>query len=299
MKINTFLIGVQKSGTSTFWNWLSQHPQIYGPEVIKDYHFFTRKVWYEKGINHLHHFYKDYQGESIVLHGGVNYYFEPEFLDHVLAYQPDGKYILILRDPVERAWSAYQYFTKLGQEKRTFPQALRNELEGNNAPEERHMYAYLEHGLYARHLRNLIDRISPERILILEYRELFKTPEAELRRTFEFLNVDPDFSVDTTVTKNKTGQARYAWFNELLFSKKGLTGLVKKYFPVQKLMPLSWRIRLGNTMRDANVRQGSDKSQLPEVQRIFMEEYFREDQAELKKLLKKEWEIEVTDRMTL
>src|SRR5690554_5810511 len=121
--INTFLIGVQKAGTTTFWNWLEQHPEIYGPVVMYVYHFFTHQTWWEKCVNHLHKFYKSYQNEPIIMHSGVNYYFEPEFIERVLEYQPEGKYIIILRDPIERAWSAFHYFTKLRQEKRTFEQA--------------------------------------------------------------------------------------------------------------------------------------------------------------------------------
>lgn len=288
MKINTFLIGVQKAGTSTFWNWLTQHLEIYGPEVMKDYHFFTRKSWRDKGINYLHGFYEGYQGEPVVMHGGVNYYFELEFLDYVLEYQPEGKYILILRNPVDRAWSAFQYFTKLGQEKRTFSQALEDELEGRNQPEDRHMYAYLEHGKYAKYLRIIFSRIPRERILILQYDELFKDPETNLSRTFEFLGVDPDFRVNTEITKNKTGQVRFSWLNEMLFSKRGVVGLIKKYIPLQKLMPLTWRIKMGNVVRDKNVVAGGEKPVLPAKDRAFMEDFFREDQEELKEMLKVE-----------
>lgn len=285
MKINTFLIGVQKAGTSTFWNWLTQHPEIYGPEVMKDYHFFTRKEWRNKGVGYLHKFYDDYQGESIVMQGGVNYYFEPEFIKHVLDYQPDGKYILILRDPVDRVWSAFQYFTKLGQEKRTFEQALEDERKGRNKPEDRHMYAYLEHGLYAKYLRLILNRIPRERLLILHYHELFRDPGTNLDRTFDFLGIDPEFRVNTQVTKNKTGQVRFSWLNEMLFSKQGIIGRIKKYIPLQKLMPLTWRIKMGNVVRDTNVVAGGEKPLLSEKERKFMEDYFREDQDELKEIL--------------
>lgn len=285
-KINTFLIGVQKAGTSTFWSWLTQHPEVYGPVVMKDYHFFTRKEWRNKGIDHLHSFYKEYQGESIVMQGGVNYYFELEFINQVLDYQPEGKYILILRDPVERAWSAFQYFTKLGQEKRSINQALEDELIGRNKPEDRHRYAYLEHGLYGKYLQLLLNQIPRERLLILQYRDLFNDPETNLRRTFKFLDIDPEFQVNTTVSKNKTGQVRFSWLNEILFSKRGIVGLIKKYIPLQKLMPLSWRIKLGNVVRDMNVIAGKEKPVLSEKDRAFMEDFFREDQEELKGILK-------------
>lgn len=212
MKINTFLIGVQKAGTSTFWSWLTQHPDVYGPELMKDFHFFTRPTWRDKGHEYLHSFYKDYEGENIVLHGGVNYYFDPEFLDHVLEYHPNARYIIILRDPVERAWSAFQYFSKLGQEKRSFVQAIEDELQSRNSPDDRHMYAYLEHGLYAKYLRKILQRIRAKQLLVLDYQELFGNPDEKMRETFSFLGIEPEVQVNFSVKKkqNRSGQISMA-----------------------------------------------------------------------------------------
>lgn len=286
LKINTFLIGVQKAGTSTFWNWISQHPDVYGPEVMKDFHFFTRPEWREKGEEYLHSFYKDYKGEKIVLHGGVNYYFDPEFINHVSEYQPNGKYIIILRDPVERAWSAFQYFTKLGQENRTFDQAIEDELLNKNLPEDRHMYAYLDHGLYAKYLTILLSQIPREALLILQYENLFKEPQKFLKLTFGFLGIDPDYPIDIMIKKNTTGQVRFAWLNEMLFSKQGVIGQIKKNIPLQKLLPLRWRIRIGNLVRDMNIYQGSRKPRLPENFRVMMKEYFNDDIKDILWLIK-------------
>ena len=285
MKINTFLIGVQKAGTSTFWQWLSQHPDVFAPHSMKDFHFFTRPEWRDKGIQYLHSFYKGYKKENIILHGGVNYYFEPEFIDHVLEYQREGKFLIILRDPVERAWSAFQYFTKLQQEKRTFAEALDDELNQKVPSGQNHMFAYLDHGMYGKYLQRILQKVSSDSILILEFEKLFQSPEEHLRLTFEFLEVNPNFEVDTQIIKNASGQPKFVWINEALFSKKGVAGAIKKIFPIQKLMPLTWRIRIGNYIRDANVKTKSVNSKMPEEQKLFLTEYYKKDQAFLKEIL--------------
>ena len=56
-KINCFLIGVQKAGTSSFYNWISQHPEIEGPDEMKDTHFFTLNKYFQKGNSWLESFY--------------------------------------------------------------------------------------------------------------------------------------------------------------------------------------------------------------------------------------------------
>jgi len=73
MKINTVIIGIQKAGTTSFYDWLGQHPDIYAPVKAKDFHFFSNDKHFNKGINNLTDKYKDYKNEKIILHSGVNY----------------------------------------------------------------------------------------------------------------------------------------------------------------------------------------------------------------------------------
>lgn len=288
MQINTFLIGVQKAGTSTFWNWLSQHPDVYAPEVMKDFHYFNRNQWHRRGSDYLHSFYTDYANEKIVMHGGVNYYFEPEFIENHLAYNSNSKYILILRDPIERAWSAYQYFSNLGNETRTFGQAIDDELDGRNRNEDRHMFAYLEHGLYAKYLKILFNSIPKERFLILFYENLFRNPDHFLLETFKFLELDPLTKINTDIVKNKTGQVKYPVINKILFTKKGIVGIVKRTMPVQKLIPLKYRIKLGYFVRDFNTSKTNSKSLLESNDRKPLKVYFKLPNQELEELLNKD-----------
>ena len=73
---NTFLIGAQKSATTSVYNWLALHPDICAPLSVKDYAFFTREDFFEKGINHLSSFYEDvFNDEKIILQGSVHYIF--------------------------------------------------------------------------------------------------------------------------------------------------------------------------------------------------------------------------------
>jgi len=121
---NTFLIGVQKAGTTTFNNWLSQHPQIYCYQSLKDIPLFV-KFPEEKQLNkRLSLETPAYNRESVVLHSAVNYIFYPSLLQKIATRKPDAKLIVILRNPVARAISSYFYLKKMLREKRSIEEAL-------------------------------------------------------------------------------------------------------------------------------------------------------------------------------
>lgn len=73
---NTFLIGAQKCATTSIYDWLSQHPKVCAPISVKDYAFFTRDDFYNKGLKHLSSFYNgSYNNEKVILQGSVHYIF--------------------------------------------------------------------------------------------------------------------------------------------------------------------------------------------------------------------------------
>jgi len=121
---NTFLIGVQKAGTTTLNDWLGQHPQIFCYKSLKDVHLFARFKSHSEIMRRLAQEPALYKGEPIVLQSGVNYVFYPHFLQKIKEYNPSAKLLLILRNPVERAFSAYSYLQKMMREERSFKRSV-------------------------------------------------------------------------------------------------------------------------------------------------------------------------------
>ena len=112
---NTFLIGIQKAGTTTLNDWLSQHPQIYCYNSLKDIPLFVKFPQAEQLNKRLLLETPAYNNEPIVLHSAVNYIFYPSLLQQIKTKQPNAKLILILRNPVARAVSSYFYFKKMNE----------------------------------------------------------------------------------------------------------------------------------------------------------------------------------------
>src|SRR6266542_4362845 len=121
---NTFIIGVQKAGTTTLDDWLSQHPQIYCYESLKDVHLFARFKSMAEIEQRLMKEPASYKNQPVILQSAVNYIFYPQLLESIAQFKPKAKLILILRNPVDRAISSYAYFKKMLRETRPMEEAL-------------------------------------------------------------------------------------------------------------------------------------------------------------------------------
>src|SRR5690348_16548178 len=163
---NAFIIGVQKAATTTLDDWLSQHPQIYCFESLKDEHLFgvLSKDAIEKKLSEEP---AEYKCEQIILQAAVNYIFYPQLLHAVKENCPGAKLIVILRNPVDRAISAYYYFKKMLREQRPIEEALlyqpQNDLAFSKINND---FTYIEHGLYYRQIKTCVDYFSKNQLLV-------------------------------------------------------------------------------------------------------------------------------------
>ncbi len=108
---------------------------------------------------------------------------------------------MLLRNPIDRAYSHYQHEFALGYERLSFEEAIKREfrVDGPNwVPQnlrskgisEYVHHSYLSKGLYAKHLRYWLDCIPRERFLMLKSETFFETPEQVMMKVFDFLNID-------------------------------------------------------------------------------------------------------------
>ena len=204
---NTFLIGAQKSATTSFYNWIAQHPDICGPESIKDVGFFLDDRLYNKGLSFLSKAYKShYNQQKIILHSNVNYIYFEEALKKIHSLGSDTKFVLILRNPVERAISAYYFFKQRGLEEREMTQAFMEEetLKDSGSLQELCDFTYKEHGLYAKQINQFYKYFDKDKLLVLFFEDLKNEPFKELSKAFKFLGIDDSFKPNLN-HENKTG----------------------------------------------------------------------------------------------
>ena len=198
MKTLDFLvIGAQKSGTTTLFKLLSEHPDIYMP-ADKEAPFFTLDDLYEQG---LAEYLKLYFGRAPQdkLWGKVtpHYLNDPRAPERIALALPDVKLIALLRDPAERALSQFRMSVRRGFETRTFEQAIDTLLNGAELEKARKIqvgpeserHTYIVRGEYGRLLAPFYDRFAHENILVLFTSDLNEKPYEVLEKIYTFLGI--------------------------------------------------------------------------------------------------------------
>lgn len=288
-RIDYFLIGSQKAGTTTLYDWLSQHPNISAPKATKDLHFFSKKANLEgKRIRWLHNMYRE--GHHVhKLDGSVNYLCQYDVPQRIHEYNADAKLLVVLRDPVKRAFSAYQYFKKLGKEKRLFPDAIRMELESNSYSvwDDKSNFAYIEHGFYYEQLQRWRKYFKPEQFCILIYEEFFQAPTLYLPTIFKFLEIDQSFKPIFS-KKNQSSVPKFKWLNSMVYGEGKVRNVLLRKLKLKHLFPQTWRLYLLNNLRDWNTKEGNAVEKLREKDYHWISEIFEDDKRQLSDLLKKD-----------
>ena len=194
MRVNFVIGGTQKGGTSALDSFLRQHPEICLPTTRKELHFFDRE---EENTDYkkYHSNFKLKPQHRVIGEASPIYMYWETAPDRIWKYNPKMKWILALRNPVERAFSAWNMETKRGKEKLSFADAIEKEPERcrEALPLQHRVYSYVDRGFYAHQVRRLFNIFGRDNVFVLLSEELRNEHQETLRRVFEFLGVDSSF----------------------------------------------------------------------------------------------------------
>jgi Sulfotransferase domain len=198
MRVNFVIGGTQKGGTSALDAFLRQHPQICMPESRKELHFFDREENFRGAPDYekYHAQFRPGVRHAVLGEASPIYIYWNAAPYRIWSYNRDMKWILILRNPVERAYSAWNMETQRGNEALPFEKAIAQEAARcrEALPLQHRVFSYLDRGFYAAQVRRLFNIFGRERCLVLLNEELRTDHQKTLARTFEFLEVDPTVS---------------------------------------------------------------------------------------------------------
>jgi hypothetical protein len=204
------VVGAQRSGTTSLHRALARHPQVIAPALHKGVHFFD--VDYARGVNWYRGQFPLHSvaalrtrrvGPPVTGESSPYYMFHPAGPARMAAVVPNAKLIVLVRDPVERAWSAYTHEFRRGFETETFERALELEPARLAGEEERllsdpsyvshaHRHqAYLARGRYADQIERLHEHFPREQVLVVDFAQLSEEPDEALRRVTEFVGLAP------------------------------------------------------------------------------------------------------------
>lgn len=212
-----FLLGAAKSGTTSLHHYLRQHPVLYLPKVKELDFFDAPEEQFEANLDWYLRYFRDTDGQ--VTGEATPLYFRRSGLVPGRMRRLYGntapRFLLLLRDPVDRAYSHYLHKVSQGTEPLSFEEALEAEHE---CPKQkrRAWKSYFQDGLYAERLEAWYDHFPPEQFLILLSSDLQQHPRATLRSIFRFLGVDPRAKIDTSSRLNRTPERQSRTLGMLL-----------------------------------------------------------------------------------
>lgn len=210
---NLFIPGAAKAGTTSLHRYLAQHPEIFMTED-KEPHFFTDS-WDQaqpdpRALEKAEQAYlerfepgaeKPVRGEST-----------PAYLHHdgvpqrIASRVPDARFIVSLRDPIERAHSDHAMRVRMGIEDRSFLETIEDEIEVG--PDETQFL--IDRGRYADHLSRFFDTFEEDAVLVVLFEDLKQDTQGVLEEAIDFLGVDPEGieAIDHETVHNPGGQPR-------------------------------------------------------------------------------------------
>jgi Sulfotransferase domain len=194
MRVDFVIGGTQKGGTSALDSFLRQHPEICMPTTRKELHFFDREEE-NRAYKKYHENFKPKPQHRVIGEASPIYMYWETAPYRIWKYNPKMKWILALRNPVERAFSAWNMETKRGKEKLSFAEAIEKERKRcrEALPLQHRVYSYVDRGFYAHQVQRLFNIFGPGNCRILLNEDLRKDHNKTLRRVFEFLGVDSAF----------------------------------------------------------------------------------------------------------
>lgn len=193
MKVNFIIGGTQKGGTSALDMYLRAHPEICMANK-KEVHFFDNE-------NNFHASEVDYDAyhlnftreprHKIVGEATPIYMYWRDAPRRIWQYNPEMKLIVLLRNPIDRAYSHWNMERQRNAETASFWDAIRNEDERcrEALPYQHRVYSYVDRGFYLEQLRRLWAYFPKKQVLVLKNEELQKNPNETLQKVFAFLDV--------------------------------------------------------------------------------------------------------------
>ncbi|MEN4042073.1 MAG: sulfotransferase domain-containing protein [Anaerolineaceae bacterium] len=289
-----FILGAAKAGTTTLADLLRQHPQVYLP-FDKEPMFFSRDSLYQKGLEwYCRTFYRDSEAFSTRGEATPHYlYWADKVAPRIrsaLAGNP-LRFIIILRNPADRAYSWYWNMVREGLEDLSFEQALAAEPDRLN----RHMdtlrslgsmqYGYARGGQYAAQIACFLALFERQHFLFLLQEDVRQNFAAVRRKIFGFLEIDGQVEI-SAIIRNPASLPRSRAVQKALQGPSTIKEWVKH------LVPRRLRYQLKRALLDANAVE-TQYPPMPTATRAMLHELFRESNRELARLIDRDlaqWE---------
>ena len=196
------IVGAPKCGTTSLYRYLQQHPGVFMPEN-KEPRFFCNypTASFEFGTKQFHPnivtapdeylgLFRDAPPGAILGEASTDYLSCPGVAERLHAWNPDAKIIVMLRDPIDRAYSEYQHSIAASFQTLSFAESLREEkrrfAEGYDP-----IFAHVRRGLYADGVKDFQQKFGRSNVKVILFEQFSSATQAVVQSVFEFLALSP------------------------------------------------------------------------------------------------------------
>lgn len=290
MKLPNFLVvGAAKAGTTSIYNYLKSHPQIYLSDrkegvFFSDMEYFKGPFSEDYNQNIIRSFgeytalFDHVRDEKCIGDISPDYlYFYEKSIANIKKYLPtEPKIIIVLRNPIDRAYSNYTFYVKKLMEKHSFEEALSLE-EQRNVDGYRFGYRYKDIGMYYNQVKAYCDNF--QNVLILDFDQLKTDTLPTVQKILDFLEVSSDIHLNTKAVHNESGlpknQLIHSFLRDNSFLKRMIRPIYSKFFTPQKR----------EKIRASIIRNNLEKKQMNTQVREELKAFYSDDIQKLQQLV--------------
>jgi len=233
IKPNLFIVGAPKAGTSFLWDKLRKHQEVFFTEnPEKELNYFADQELQKESYYKYYRIkdetkylkcFKAAKLEKSIVDGSVSYFAYPAVPQRIHNFNPNAKIVIILRDPIKRAFSHYQMDKRMGYATKPLEEYLKRPLEY-----PAHYHQYINNSLYAKNIKNYLKVFGEKQILILHLKQI---GGGDFESLYNFLEIKKDvLPIESTQAINRNKVPRN-FISKTLQHNRHLATILKKVIP--------------------------------------------------------------------
>jgi len=274
---NFFIVGAPRAGTTSLYSYLKATPGIY-MSTIKEPRFFHHNLP-ESNLSIMHDekkylgLFQNVKDEKAIGEASPTYLQDPDSPLLIHKIIPYAKIIIILRDPVERAFSHYLLSKMQGTEKKSFHEVVTISIDKRKSGTNEYS-SYLDPGLYTKQVKRYED-IFGTNVKILIFEEFIKNNKEKMKEILDFLGVGVKL-LNIEKVYNAYGVPR-GKIGRYIYGSKTIASIASRTIP----QSLKWKLK------EKLILKQEKKPELEKVDRLTLESFYLNDVKELQSLLKR------------
>lgn len=194
---NFFIVGAPRAGTTSLYEYLNEIPSVY-MSPVKEPQYFSPNYCETDGLKTIKEkseylkLFSNVKDEKAVGEASTCYLWDPETPKRIHETVPEARIIILIRDPIKRAFSHYLLHYRSNFETQSFHNAIQKILKHFDP---RRSNRYLHAGLYAKQVKRYMDTFGGSQVKVIVFEEFVKKPQETLQEVVDFLGIK--FQVNT------------------------------------------------------------------------------------------------------